>query len=60
MNFEKWKKELTNHLQENISYEEFEKAVKAYKDLSFELERILENAWRISKGDDREKFRRLY
>jgi hypothetical protein len=64
-NMDEWKKQIVNHLQEKIksnhlNYEDFKNIISAYQDLALEFQKILESAWKLSKGEDKEKFRRLY
>ncbi len=65
MNFENWKEQFINYLQEKIknnqiNYEDFNEAVKEYKDLSFEIQKILEYAYKNASGKDKDELYKLY
>jgi len=65
MNFKEWKEEFIRYLQEkiknnDIKYDDFKNAVEAHRELSFEIQKILESASRYSKGEDKDKLLKLY
>ncbi len=67
MNFDikKWKEELLTYLMEQvknnqINSEDFERAVKEYKDLSIEIQDILEYAYKNAKGKEKDELYDLY
>jgi len=60
-NFDEIKKELMKRIKENaIEFSTFQKAIEAYKDLGFELEKILEYAANEAKEEDKKKLWELY
>ncbi|CUT04175.1 hypothetical protein [Candidatus Chrysopegis kryptomonas] len=65
MDLKSWKEQFINYLQEKIknnqiNYESFNEAVKEYQDLSFEIQKILEYAYKNAKGKDKEELYKLY
>jgi len=65
MNFKEWKEEFIRYLQEkiknnDIKYDDFEKAVEAHRKLSFDIQKILEYASKYSEGKDKDKLLKLY
>jgi uncharacterized membrane-anchored protein YjiN (DUF445 family) len=65
MDLKSWKEQFITHLQEKIknnqiNYKEFEDAVKSYQSLSFEIQKILEYAYKNAQGKDREELYKLY
>lgn len=65
MDFEGWKKQLIDDLQEKIknnqiNYDDFKSAVDVYNGLAFDLEKVLEFAARNSAGGNKEKMWKLY
>lgn len=60
-NFNEMKQKLEEQLQKNeVSYESFKEAVDAHKELSFDLQRLVEYACKVAEGQEKEKFERLY
>lgn len=65
MNFEEWKKQFIDYFldkikKNDIKYEEFKKMQEIYKDLSFEIEKILEYASKNAHGEDKDKLWKLH
>lgn len=57
--------EIIGHLERNIkdgveNPEEFKEILETLSDLKFKLQDIFEYAWRVSKGEKKEEFRKLY
>lgn len=54
-------KELEGKIKNNqINYEDFKKVIEEYKKLSFEIQKILEYAYKNARGKDKEKLYELY
>ncbi len=65
MDLKSWKEQFINYLQEKIknnqiSYDEFENAIKIYQDLSSDIQKILEYAYKNARSSDKEKLYKLY
>lgn len=59
----KWKAEIITYLQEKVKnnqYEGFEEIIKEYKNLSFEIQKILEDAIKYTAGEKKEMLQKLY
>jgi len=64
-NIKNWKEELLNYLKQQIQSnqknpDDFKRVVKEYKDLSIEIQEILEYAYKNETGKNKEKFYKLY
>lgn len=64
-NIKEWKKQFIEHLNEIVKNnllnpQEVKEIINIYKDLSFDIQKFLESAWKITTGDNKEKIRKLY
>lgn len=60
-NFSEIMQDLEQQLQSSeVNHKRFESALNTYKELGFKLQKLLEYACRVSKGEDKEKLDKLY